>query len=473
MNKIKILFFIVIAYLLYLNNYANSAINFTVSPIKYEIEAFTWTTVYRTAILRNNSNDSITIKTWKTDFQSSWKTWKPQFVRYSELVHPDQQLSTWIDIDIDSFIINPNEEKSINFTLSIPNDATPWWHYWAICFKNDKSEVSSWWNININVDYCIILLVNVDWEVITKWEIMDTTINNSWWNKWWWNSLKNWAWLNNLVKDDCPFIDLTASRYDWKCIDNFFEKENIDKLNLDDLTDLNFDDFQIDFQTVFINEWNTHLNPTWKITLTDENWNTLKSIWKETIKNEHWAKIWEKIVDYLPINDEWWNVLPGQKREFITKWEWFPYESYDENWKKIIKYWTPEEYYTRKNIKENWFLMPWERVNERINNEKIKANIDISYKNKEWEDTEFNSAKELNIYYKEKYVWINPYVCIWAFLFILIIFILWLIFRKKKRKCINCKKKIEKDMKICPYCLTEQSYCSLEQNRNSTNSSKP
>jgi len=33
-----------------------------------------------------------------------------------------------------------------------------------------------------------------------------------------------------------------------------------------------------------------------------------------------------------------------------------------------------------------------------------------------------------------------------------------LIFRKKKRICINkdCAKKIDKDLKICPYCETKQ-----------------
>jgi rRNA maturation endonuclease Nob1 len=34
----------------------------------------------------------------------------------------------------------------------------------------------------------------------------------------------------------------------------------------------------------------------------------------------------------------------------------------------------------------------------------------------------------------------------------LLIFIFWIIGLRKKRKCPNCKKKVDKDMKICPYC---------------------
>ncbi len=454
MNKLKIILFIIITYFLYLNSVTNAAINFTVSPPLYEINAFTWTTVSKSAQLRNNSDIPVTIYTTSTDFQSNWSSWVPQFVRYSELVHPDQQLSTWINIDTTSFTINPNEERTINFTLSIPNDATPGWHYWAVCFKNNKSETSNGANININVDYCILMLVKVDWEIVTDADVHDTIIHIWAWGNWWHGN-------SDLVEDICPIMDLTSSNFDWKCIDDFFNnddlKDDVEKLNTDDNPDTTTsDDFDISFNTPIVNEWNTHLSPSWNITLIDENWNTIKWIWKESVKNELWAKIWDKIVDYLPINDEWWNVLPWQTRDFIAEWKWFPYESYDENWKKIIKYWTPEEYYTKKNMSEWWYIFPWQRINERINNETIKANINIKYKNKDWEDVEFNSADEFDVKYKEKYVWTNPYAVICFITFLLVVYILWLIFRKKKRKCVSCKKKIDKDMHICPYCWVIQ-----------------
>jgi predicted amidophosphoribosyltransferase len=37
-------------------------------------------------------------------------------------------------------------------------------------------------------------------------------------------------------------------------------------------------------------------------------------------------------------------------------------------------------------------------------------------------------------------------------------FLIWLIFRKKKKKCSECGKKINKDMKVCPYCGKKQKY---------------
>jgi len=50
---------------------------------------------------------------------------KPKFVRKSELVFPNQQLSTWIDINTKDFILPAHQEKEITFFINIPSDATP------------------------------------------------------------------------------------------------------------------------------------------------------------------------------------------------------------------------------------------------------------------------------------------------------------------------------------------------------------
>ena len=439
-------------------NITNADINFTVSPIKYEINTKTWASITKTATLYNNSTSTYHITTWVSDFEASWNTGNPKFIRKSELVYPEQELASWITINTWSFDIVWWEKKDINFTINVPDNATPGWHYWAVFFK--RSTSASWAEVWINVDYWVLLLINVDWTIIEKGDVKNIVIsNNSWWG--WWVYLK---------KDDCPLWDLTSSYYDWKCIDDLWIYWLIDK-NTDKIDDLKSSDldetaFNVNFDTLFINEWNTHLKPTWKIKLVDENWKEIKWVWKELVKNENWWIIWQKIVDYLPINDNDWNVLPYSKRKFQVEWKWFPYEAYDENWKKIIKYWTPEEYYTRQNIDKRDFLMPWERVNERINNKKIKAIIELWYTNREWENIEFNSAKEFKVNYKEKYIWLNPYFFIIVWIILLIIFLLWLLFRKKKKKCEKCGKKINKDMKICPYCWTKQKNTSKKSKKN-------
>lgn len=427
-------------------------INMTVSPIKYEIDAFTGTTITKTAKLYNYTQSSYFIETGKSDFIAGNKNGKPRFVRKSELVYPDQQLSSWITIDTDSFTIGPNEEKEVTFTIDIPSDATPGWHYGAVFFKKQSSHdthISSSSNIWVNIDYWVLILVNVDGEVITKWEVEDVIIHP-------WN---NWIEENENYKkplDSCPFWDLSYSNYDWKCYDNPFTPPKTETGSIEDQettsNDKKQDNFGVTFEIPFKNTWNTHLKPQWKIKLIDENGKQIKWVGKKIISDSNGIIIKEEIVDYLPINDIWGNVLPNSQRNFNTQWKWFPHQWYDEEGTQIIEYWTPSEFYTLKNQEKEGFVMFWERVLERKKTKTITAEVDLSYQDNNGEDIQFNSAKEFDIEYSEKYVGLNYYVCIPLLFITFLLFIFLLILYKKRKKCPACWETVKKKMKICPYC---------------------
>lgn len=523
--------------LIYTNS--TSAINLSISPIKYELESQTWATVIKTAKLTNHTNETLYIRTGKSDFISRWDSWKPIFIRKNEEIF-EQELSDWISINVPSFNIGPLETKEISFTINIPDNATPGWHYWAVFFKSSTRDESSWVNIWINVDYGILILLKIDWEINREIEIQEPTIVYvsgssikfkdscpNWDNSWslydkkcekeiikenWTSKNKGKKENNNKSKlidesesinenkptneselidenelinenkstnesesinnnelinedesvihqkDDC-LVDLTNNNSDWKCIDNVKEIINEITWNKEEINEkISKEEFDIKINIPIENVWNTHVKPKWKIKLIDEKWKEIKRVWKEIITNDAWAIIWEKIVDYIPINDVWGNVLPWTKRIYKSEWKGFPYEVYNENWVKEIKYWTPWEYYTNQNIKEKTFLMPWERISSKVNNKKIKAIFDINYKDENWENIEYNSIKEFDVEYIEKYVWLNLYFFIILWFIVSTILLLMLAFRKKKKICINkkCKKKIDSDVKICQYCETKQ-----------------
>lgn len=425
--------------------WTHAAINLSVSPIKEEIQVEAWTAITKFAKLTNNTSETLHIYTWKSDFEPNWDNWKPKFIRKSELVNPNQQLAEWIDINITDFYIEPWETKEIEYTITVPWNATPGWHYWAVFFKNNNSETSAWAAVSINVDYWVLILVNVDWEIITDIDIQDPVI--IWWNTGWWTKLE---------KDKCPMWDFSRSYYDGICINTI--DEIISEIKWENKTqswetqDTEDKDFSITFEIPIKNSWNTHIKPDWKIILVDEDWNELKEIWKEIITNEKWAIIWEKIVDYIPVNDFWWNILPWSQRIYQCDWKWFWYKTYDEDWNEIVDYWDPSEYYTKKNISDRWFLMFWERVCERQEHKKITAIFDVSYTDENWELIEYNSARDFYIDYTEEYIWLNPYVLIPIIWLLFAIFTLWLIAILKRKKCPNCHKRVKKDMKICPYC---------------------
>lgn len=478
--------------------YSFAAINYAVTPIKYELELNPGESITLPASIRNNGPDTVTLPTTASDFQVNGTSWTPSIVRKSELVYPDQELSTWITLWAPSVTLNPGEEWTIDFTIDVPTTATPGWHYWAVLFINAGSETSTSWNIGINVDYGIIILVNVSWEIVVDIDIEDPIISNSskgggnykWSGDQWLfdagiysftpNNGAWYVWSNNTGQavyqnmDNCPLWDFTTSRYDLKCFwsseptlfwdDESPLKNNDSNLIQNTLTDdplLFSDDFNIDFKFPINNSWNTHVKPVGKVVLKNENWEIIKAIWKESISNDRGAIIWENIVDYIPINDQDGNVLPYSTRIFESEWKGFPYKTYDDEWNQVVNYWTPSEYYTQKNKDESWFLMFWERVSEVRQDETITAEIDITYNDEEWNPIEFTSAQEFNIQYIEERVTINPYIVLGLLLLstagIFLYFgIRWWFLIAKISRCWNCKESIKSHWKTCPYCKTIQ-----------------
>ncbi len=427
------------------------------------------------ASIRNNGTWAVTLPTATSDFTARDGTGVPLFVRKSELVYPDQQLSTWISLWATSVTLNPGQEVTIPFTISVPSNATPGGHYGAVFFKNPGSESSAGGTVGINVDYGILVLLTVSWETDTEAEIGDPSIN-------FWGTIKNSSNILNIpnisqtptpdawyigkddegndmyqIPDVCKLWDFSPSRFDGVCMsfDIFASKE-------DSYEPLLFEnDFEVSFEIPVKNIGTTPLKPTGKITLTDEKGDIIQAIGKETISNEQGASIGDKIVDYLPINDEWGNVLPQTNRIFESIWKGFPYKTFDEKWNPTINYWTPSEYYTNKNKENAGFLMPWERVSEVRQNKKIFADIELSYKDENGEDIEFKSAKEFNVQYIEQKVTINPYIILWLLLmstaWAMVWFALrWWILVVRKRRCWKCKEIIKAHWETCPYCKTLQ-----------------
>lgn len=466
MKRFTFLLWVLFIFLFVNTQTALAAIDLNVIPIKYEIETQTWTTVTRTATLVNNGPEAFTIYTWKSDFVANGTDGTPKFIRYSELVNPDQQLSSWITIDTDSFVIGPGESKTVNFTIDVPVDATPGWHYWAVFFKNNASETSTWWNVWINVDYWIIILVDIDWEIDTSGTVWTPVIwgSSGSFSTWWWEWSSGWTPIDN-----CPLGDLSPSNIDGTCIWKLFipfswiqdtentstwntiwEEDSQETNNQEDIEE----EFEVTFEIPFENTWNTHIKPGWSVVLVDENGKEIKQIWREVITNDNWAVIGEKIVDYIPLNDNEGNVLPNTTRVFTWEWKWFPYKEYDDAGEQVLKYWDPGEYYTRENVEQKQFLQFWERVCERKDNKKITALINFSYLDQNWEEIEFNSAEEFEIAYVEQYIWINPYIVIpFIFFLLLLIFFLWFfLIAKKERRCRKCDTKVRKNWKVCPRC---------------------
>ncbi|MCH8519095.1 hypothetical protein LAT59_05040 [Candidatus Gracilibacteria bacterium] len=455
----------------------SAAINFTVTPIRYELQIQPGGSITETASIRNNGSTPVTLGTTVSDFETRDYSGTPKIVRRSELVFPEQQLSSWISLSEGSITLEPGEEKSVEFTIDVPTDATPGGHYGAVLFKHDRSQASSQGNVGIDVDYGVILLVEVAGDIIIDIKIEEPLISNKVgygygsfgpdspiWNfpisqdpasDGWFLGQDDEGTSLYQLPDSCPFGDLSGDRFDGKCFPwepSLFQDQG-----------LNFstDGFEIQFSFPLENMGNTHVRPTGKITLRDENDRVIGGVGKEAMANDFGAVIGERVVDYIPINDEQGNILPNSRRVYDAYWKGFPYQDFDEQGNIVIKYWTPTEYYSRLGQRESGYLMPWEIVTGERTRKNITADIELRYKDIEGNDIVFNSAKEFPIQYVQERIILNPYILIGLFLLIPIILMLagalwWWIIIKREKKCWNCGEKIKAHWKTCPYCQAIQ-----------------
>lgn len=444
-------------------SYSYAAINYTLTPIRYELEMQPWESRTLPASIRNNGTETVTLPTAKSDFESTGAGGVPRLIRKSELVFPDQELSSWITLSQTSVTAAPGQEATMDFTIDVPTTATPGWHYGAVIFNNPNSETSAGGNIGINVDYGILILVNVAWEVIVDAEVWTPSVG---WSTGQWNGNGWFTWIDEngnpiyIYPDICPLWDFTTSKFDWKCVSLPFTPVNPDTSTPDDLN-VSENVFGIDFSIPIKNKWNTHIKPRGEIVLVDDAGNVIKWIGKITIENERGAVIGSEVVDYLPINDEWGNILPKTDRVFVTEWKWFPYKTYDERGEPTIEYWSPGEYYTNQNKSDNGFVMFWQRVSEVRQNKNIIANIKLTYDDQDGNPIEFNAAKEFPVQYIEQKITTNPYIILWLVLllaaWVMILWALrWWFAAVHKRKCWKCKEAIKPQWETCPYCKTIQ-----------------
>lgn len=357
---------------------ARAEVNLLVTPIKYELKLNKWERVTKTVSLTNIRENSLYFTTWKTNVTSDWISWKPLFV---EKWNPNQELASWIDIKTNSFTIWWLSDYLVSFDINVPNNAVPWWHYWAVYFDYDANlngQILGAGNaLSVNANYAILILVHVNWNIDEGWGGGWTVVG--WWWAWpWWIDFERWEnesakekelnaapedEENNYYKepsykiDKCPLWDFSDSNHDWKCFEEikletlreFIKKyqsknkssnnnietsindnntrnnneqiisiENND-LDLSSAKDIEKDNSNLDFFDKDIDDENN--SDVKFVTPFWNDWNThLKPIWKIIFEDENWniiERIWIQ-----NIIDENWKVIWQEIIDYLPiNWE--------------------------------------------------------------------------------------------------------------------------------------------------------
>lgn len=339
--------------------YADSRIDMWISPIRDEFSVQAGWSMQRTIKFYNNSTSPTLVYITTEDCVQGENYSAPKCRSFAGTwwLDPDNA-STWIKIDgADRFTVPAKSEKIVKYTVSPPKWATPGGHYGAIFFNN-PGQSSAGNSVDMVRRIGMLYLINVPWNIIVDTELGDILIDIPM------NSAPDiWDRLKRNPGDRSAWKDILGE------LNPFWESPTLDKTNL-----------QVSLNIPVQNLGNIHVKPTGKIYLYDGEI-MLKKIGKESIIDPNWVYIGERIVDYLPINDERGNVLPNSERIFRIDWLGFASQEINTDGSTIISFESPSDYFAR-NAQENiQVLYPWEKLSVRNGKKNLVAKVEFSYRN--------------------------------------------------------------------------------------------
>lgn len=339
--------------------------NLSISPLKHELTIEAGKEKSEIIKVTNNSDTPITLYTSKEDFIAGDDTGTPTFVKPQNQTSDVYSLSNWISIENANITLAKGETREVRFSVKVPEKWEPGGHYGAIFFSPGAPSGAQ---VAVVQRLGVLILINVPGNIQIAGSMESFQIGKKLENK---------------------FASATA-----------------------------FNAFPIIFETKFKNDGNTHLKPTGRIELIDENGDTLKNVGKEVITSPAGAFIGEKMVDYIPVNDGLGNVLPKSERRFESTWEGFGYQELQADGTKMVKFKDLTSYYADRAAEKRAFLQFWESIHTRTVDKTITANMTLSYEGKDKEKKDFRDSKKITVQYDEQYVGIN---------YLVIIIVLWLL----------------------------------------------
>lgn len=137
----------------------------TISPARFEIETDPGTEVKGEILLTNEQSEAKTFYSSFENFEANGDTGTPNFVP------GDSGLASWISSE-PSVTLNPGEEKTILFTINVPQGVSPG-GYFAAVFWGTSPVQSSSGDISVGARIGMLVLLRVSGEVIEEGGISD------------------------------------------------------------------------------------------------------------------------------------------------------------------------------------------------------------------------------------------------------------------------------------------------------------
>lgn len=187
-SKIFTILFIILFTLWLFSDISYAWVDLTVSPIKYEFNLDKWQSETKTIKLFNNTSNDLTIDITIRNIKGTKDNWQPIFDNTT--TSSNDSIAKRVVPQMTSFVIKAWTNMDIPFTITVPNSATPGWHYWAVFFNTEKIWA---WQIKIINQIWVLIYNDVPWNQEAEGNVNDITIKVSNWWSWGWVFYENWT----------------------------------------------------------------------------------------------------------------------------------------------------------------------------------------------------------------------------------------------------------------------------------------
>lgn len=115
-------------------------------------------------IIANRSGELATFEAFVRDFVASPEGDEPRIL--GEEVTSSFSLKNWLLLDQKSFVLSPQEERSIKVTIAVPKSAEPGGHYGLVGFTEPNSEIPK--GVSVRAGVATLFLVTVSGAIEEK-----------------------------------------------------------------------------------------------------------------------------------------------------------------------------------------------------------------------------------------------------------------------------------------------------------------
>ena len=175
----KIVTYSISVFALIVFSYATRVFAMTITPVRYEIQGNPGQTLVKEMTIINQDNTNVTYYSSFANFEAQGETGSAAFVE------PKDDIGTWIKTE-SSVTLRPGEEKTVSFSVKIPDNAEPGGHFGVIFWGTSPENNSEGKQLAVSAKTGLLILLSVNGDVKEGGGLLSFSTKDS---KFWYNSL--------------------------------------------------------------------------------------------------------------------------------------------------------------------------------------------------------------------------------------------------------------------------------------------